>query len=155
MPMTTAVGLQSSFDDAVRDLVELDYDAIEAYVTAINRLDNEEYRSKLSEFKADHDRHIQELGALLLKHDVDGPTGPSLIKQWLTKGKVVLAELSGDNAILAAMLHNEEDTNTAYQRVSEHNEIWSDAVDIIQRGLQDERRHKAWLEETLAKIESV
>lgn len=150
--MTTAVGLQNSFDAAVRDLVELDYDAIEAYITAINSLDNEAYRLKLAEFKADYDRHVAELSELLHTHDVDGPTGTSLIKQWLTKGKVIIAELSGDEAILAAMLHNEKNATAAYQRVSEYEEIWDDAVNIIQRGLQDERRHKAWLEDTLAQL---
>ncbi|MBS0185461.1 MAG: hypothetical protein JSS34_03825 [Proteobacteria bacterium] len=82
---------------------------------------------------------------VLEEHEEDVPDSPS-IKQWLTKGKVVLAELIGDKAILGAMHSNEEDTNTAYERVLNHEDIWNDAVEIIGRGYADERRHKIWLE---------
>jgi rubrerythrin len=150
--MTTAVGLQTRFENAVKDLVELDFDAIEAYNAAINRIENEEYRTKLKEFKTDHERHVQELSELLRKHDIDAPSGPSMVKQWLAKGKIIIADLAGDQAILIAMKSNEEDTNTAYQRVSEYKDIWEDAVFIIHRGLEDERRHKAWIESVLDKL---
>ena len=39
-------------------------------------------------------------------------------KQMLTTGKVALASLMGDGAILAAMKTNEDDTVTAYERAS-------------------------------------
>jgi hypothetical protein len=48
----------------------------------------------------------------------------------------------GDTAILAAMVSNEEDTNTAYERINSRTDKWSDAEEIIKRGLEDERRHK-------------
>ncbi|AFC70705.1 hypothetical protein MC5_01535 [Rickettsia australis str. Cutlack] len=35
--MTTLVRTQNNFADAIKELVELDYDAIEAYKAAINR----------------------------------------------------------------------------------------------------------------------
>ena len=38
------------------------------------------------------------------------------MKALLTKGKVVIAGLMGDEAILQAMRTNEADTNTAYER---------------------------------------
>lgn len=147
--MVTKVGLQANFVAALKDLLELDYDAIEAYEVAINRLENQEYKSKLTEFKKDHERHVSELTALLKKHNEDAPTGPSG-KQWLTKGKVILADLAGDNAILVAMRSNEIDTNTAYERLNEFDDKWSDSVDILKRGLDDERKHKAWLESVLS-----
>ena len=50
----------------------------------------------------------------------------------LTKGKVVLGGLIGDNAVLQAMKTNEDDTNTAYERA-----------------LGDERRHRDWMVETI------
>lgn len=143
--MTTLVGNQTSFTDAVQELLELDYDAVEAYEAAINRVENSTYKSKLSEFKMDHQRHITELSALLRKHNAEVPTGPSA-KQWLTQGKVVLANLMGDAAILRAMVTNEEDTNVAYARMQGREDIWADAKDILRRGLEDEKRHKNWLQ---------
>lgn len=147
--MSTSVGTQDKFVDALYQLCELDYDAVEAYQAAINRLDNEEYKNKLSEFKADHQRHIREIQAILAKHNADAPDSPSA-KQLLTQGKVVLANLFGDNAILKAMLSNEVDTNTAYERLNSRADEWDDAKDVLKRGLEDERRHKSWIENVLA-----
>lgn len=42
--MVTLVGMQDDFGTTLKDLVELEYDAVEAYEAAINRLDNKEYK---------------------------------------------------------------------------------------------------------------
>lgn len=146
--MVTKVGLQDDLFAAVVDLIELDYDAVEAYEAAIDRVDNETYRSKLESFKGDHERHIQELTAFLAKHNRQAPKGPSA-KQWLTKGKVVLANLVGDETILRAMRSNEIDTNSAYEHMCARDDILDDLQDILRRGFEDEKRHKAWLENTI------
>ncbi len=143
--MTTLVGTQSSFVDALKDLLELEYDATEAYEASLNRLDDLSFKSKLEEFRGDHKRHIQDLTELLTKHNAEPPTGPSG-KQWVTKGKVVLANLVGDTTILAAMSSNETDTITAYERMCQHEQLWEDSKDILKRGLEDEKRHKAWMD---------
>ncbi len=147
--MTTFVGTQTNFIDAVKDLIELDYDAVEAYEAPINRLDSDEYKAKLKEFMHDHKRHIEELGDLVEKHGETPPAGPSMGKQWITKGKVVLANLIGDDMIIKAMLDNEKDTNTAYEKMHGRDDRWDDAKDIIKRGLEDEKRHKAWMESVI------
>lgn len=144
--MTTLVGTQGEFSSALKELVELDYDAVEAYEAAINRLENTAYIEKLTDFKNDHLRHIKDLTDLLKKHNEEAPTGPSMVKQWLAKGKVVLANLAGDEAILSAMNSNEIDTNTAYETMDNRKDKWDDAVEIIKQGLADEKRHKEWLE---------
>lgn len=149
--MVTKVGTQSDIISALKDLIELDFDAIEAYEAAINRLDNKEYKAKLSEFKSDHERHVRELSAVLKKHGEEAPTGPSIGKQWLTKGKVILGNIIGDTGILSAMRSNEIDTNYAYERMNAREDCWEDVVDILKRGLEDERRHKNWIETTLGK----
>lgn len=144
--MVTLVGMQTNFEGALKDLIELDYDAVEAYETAVNRLETQELKEKLNIFKADHEWHIQELTSTLKKRNCLPPLGPSIGKQWLAKGKVVLANLMGDNTILRAMVSNEMDTNTAYERISLREDIWPEAKDIIRKGLDDEKRHKKWLE---------
>ncbi|OJU72820.1 MAG: rubrerythrin family protein [Alphaproteobacteria bacterium 40-19] len=144
--MTTFVGSQELFLDAVNSLIELDYDAVEAYEAAINRIDNPDYRSRLTEFKEDHQRHITELSELVRQHGNTPASGPSM-KQWLTKGKVVLANIIGDKAILKAMLDNEQDTCAAYQAMSERSDQWEDAKDLLKNGLRDEKKHKAWIEQ--------
>lgn len=142
--MVTFVGTQTSFPDSVRELIELDNAAVEAYEAAIERLENREHKQKLGEFRDDHRRHIRELSDLLKNHHESLPTTGS-VKEWLTKGKVVVATLVGDKAILMAMASNEVDTNTAYERMNERQDKWPSAQDILKRGLEDERRHAAWL----------
>lgn len=144
--MTTLVGTQTHFSDAIKALIELDYDAAEAYEAAIERLDSKEYRDKIEQFRQDHLRHIRELSTLLRKHNEEPPTGPDMTKHYIAKGKVIIANLLGDETILSAMYTNEEDTNTAYNRVNDREDMWDDAKTIIRTGLEDEKRHKKWLE---------
>jgi rubrerythrin len=146
--MVTLVGTQKNFAEALQALIELDYDAVEAYQVAINRLDNKDYKAKLTEFKTDHQRHIVELSHIAREHNVVPPVGPS-VKQWLTKGKAVLADLLGEKALLQAMLSNEMDTNAAYDAMNKHPEAWENIKEALKRGYADEKKHKRWLEETI------
>lgn len=143
--MVTLVGQQEDFGIAVKQLLELEYDALEAYQTAIDKLDDVNYKTKFFEFKTDHERHIKELVFLLKQHDIRPPEGPD-VKQWLAKGKIILGNLISDNGILLAMASNEMDTCTAYENMLKHKDIWVGAHDILFRALQDEKRHKAWID---------
>jgi hypothetical protein len=136
--MATMVGTQKSFTQAIKELVELDYDALGAYESAINNLENPE--------------HITELSAFLSRCNETAPSGPDNMKKVLVKGKVELASLFGDQNILSAMLSNEEDTNTAYERI---NARIGEAADkeiakIIAGGLADERKHRDWIQSNIS-----
>lgn len=134
----------------LNDLIELDYDAIAAYETAIERLESDSYKKKLSEFLGDHERHITELSKVV-RSEGGNPEGEGDAKKILTEGKVVLADLAGDKAILKAMKSNEEQTNSKYEKAVETG--YADHIQaILQRGLSDERRHKAWIETTLDQL---
>lgn len=67
------------------------------------------------------------------------------IKSMLTQGKVVMAGLVGDEAVLRAMRTNEADTNTAYERAVQFPDLHSGIRDMLEAGLADERRHCAWI----------
>ena len=149
--MVTTVGTESDLSDLVQDLVQLDLAAIEAYNGAIERLSNVEYKAQLGRFRDDHIEHTRVLGEWLRSQGESVPESGGA-KQMLTTGKVALAGLIGDKQILTAMKTNEDDTNTAYERASNHEE--ADGVrPIFQKNLGDERRHRAWLEATIAKLE--
>lgn len=133
----------------LNDIIELDYDAIAAYRTAIERLEGDAYKVKLTEFLGDHERHIVELGKAVLNEGGE-PSTEGDAKKVLTKGKVVMADLAGDEAILKAMRSNEEQTNSKYEDAVEIG-YPEHIQEILQRGLADERRHKAWLQAALEK----
>jgi rubrerythrin len=154
--MVTLVGTQTNFVDALKELIELDYDAIEAYERAIEKVSEQKYKDQFSEFKKDHQRHVKELSEILSNRNETPPQGADA-KKWLTEGKVHIAEYlakiigSGDKPILQAMDSNEIDTNDAYERMNNRDDIWDEAKDVLKRGLEDERRHKAWIEEQMEK----
>ncbi len=147
--MVTTVGLQDEPLDLLNALITLDYDAVEAYRAAIERLEQPSYRETLNEFLGDHLRHTKDLSALVRSQGGTPPEGPGM-KSMMTAGKVAMADLAGDSAILRAMLSNEGDTNTAYERAAEHRNLPDHMRDLVGRNLNDERRHKAWLEQTLS-----
>lgn len=146
--MATTVGTESTVEDLLYDLIELDYDAADAYQAAIDRLDDPAFRSTLAEFKRDHLRHIDELGVVLSNMGRTPPKQGDL-KGLLARGKVVIGGLAGDKAILEAMRTNEADTNTAYERAVQFRDLPLDCRDALERGLEDERRHCEWILSTL------
>ncbi len=147
--MATMVGTQHNVVDLLNQLILLDFDAIEAYRTAVMKIKDEMARSQLAQFMADHERHVHELSALVEGMGARPPRGPDM-KQILTKGKVFIGALLGDRAILLAMKTNENDTNRAYERAASRTDVPQPVHDAFARGLADERRHRAWIEDRLA-----
>ncbi len=62
---------------------------------------------------------------------------------------MVIAGLMGDEFLLQAMRTNEADTNTAYERAVNFKGVQANTRDVLQRGLEDERRHCEWILEQL------
>ena len=148
--MVTFVGTQEKFADALNKLAQLDRAAAEAYEAAIKGLTNQEYKNKLTEFRQDHERHIEEISTLLKNNNEKVSPDGDMAKELIAKGKVIAADfVAGDDMILRAMQSNEKDTKTAYERMNERKDMLAGAKEIIQRGLQDEKKHAEWLENTL------
>lgn len=147
--MVTFVGLQSDFGKALQEMVELEYDAVEAYESALSGLENLDYRETLKAFQKDHSNHIKSLSDLLTQHHLAPPQGASKLKELVTTGKAMISQLRGDLAILRAIHSNEEDINTAYERLIAHEGFWPDAHDIVHKAFADEKRHKEWVESVL------
>jgi len=145
--MVTTVGTESTFPKLVRNLLLLEHDAIAAYEQTIARLENPAYKQQIAAFKSDHDRHVMELTRLADSMGTEAPTEGDA-KQLLTTGKVALASIMGDAATLSAMRSNEEDTVTAYERACNHAEVPAEARRIFEQALEDERRHRAWMQQT-------
>ena len=146
--MVTTVGTENKLEDLLADLVRLEHDAVDAYDAAIERLVNAGWRSSLIEFRRDHLRHIEELGEALSAMGRDPPKDGDM-KSFLTQGKVVVAGLIGDTAILQAMKTNEDDTNKAYERGVQHRDASLSLRAVLQRALADERRHRGWMIEQI------
>ncbi|MGH7435183.1 MAG: DUF2383 domain-containing protein [Polyangiaceae bacterium] len=132
----------------LRSLIALDYDAIEAYQAAIDRLHSALDQDQLRSFLSDHRRHVFELSPLVA--ELHGqPVTEADFRRVLTKGKVVLGGIIGDRGVLEAMMSNEEATTKAYHKASMERGMPPRVRAVIERNLSDERRHLAWIQERL------
>lgn len=146
--MATFAGKQDKLIDALNSMIELDFDAMEAYKAAIERMDDITAKETLSIFMEDHLRHTIELSVEV--RSLGGqPVEQGDVKAVLTKGKVVLAGLVGDTAVLRAMKSNEDDTNSAYENIVERTDLNESLRTLLNKNLDDERRHRSWIEAEL------
>ena len=143
--MATTIGTEQTIEDLVRNLILLEHDAIAAYETTIERLESAEAKSEIASFLQDHRRHLAELDKMSAALGMEAPREGDA-KQYLTTGKVAMAELMGDGAVLKAMKTNEDDTVTAYERASKHQDAVPESRAVFERAHQDELRHRAWME---------
>ncbi len=152
--MATTIGNEDNLDTLLKHLVELDYNAIEAYEAAVERVDNPAYKQTLEQFCQDHINHTLNLSQILRARGETPPDGPSA-KRILTKGKVVIADLMGDKAILKAMHSNEVDTNTAYERATSNMSVSPETLEVLLLNFADEQKHKRWLESAIQQINEI
>ena len=99
----------------------------------------------MESFLAEHESHVAELDCFANSIGVTPPQEGDM-KQWLTTGKVALADLAGDETLLKAMKTNEDDTVTAYDQALKNDQTSAELRPILEKGLSDERRHRAWME---------
>ncbi|MCO6051900.1 ferritin-like domain-containing protein [Mesorhizobium sp. RP14(2022)] len=147
--MVTTVGTESTFEKLVQNLLILEHDAIAAYESTIEKLDNPTSKAKIAEFKADHDSHVVELTRLAGALGVEAPQEGDM-KEYLTTGKIALASIVGDRTILKAMATNEIETKMAYDQASKNSAASPEAQAFFRKALADETRHKDWMDAAAA-----
>ena len=135
--------------DMLNDLIQLDYDVIQAYEAAIPRMDNSEHQGQLAAFRDDHDRHVRELDSVV--RELGGkPVNGSTMSLVVTEEKIAFADMIGDKTVLQALKTEVNGTNKAYERAAGRRDLPQSAIPVIQTALGDERRHRDWLEKTIA-----
>lgn len=145
--MATTVGTEDTIQDLVRNLILLEHDAIAAHDSMIERLSNPALAEQIRAFRRDHTRHLDVLRDIAAQTGAETPLEGDM-KQMLTTGRIALADLFGDAAILKAMRTNEEDTITAYRRAATHQDAIPASKAFFRRALADEKRHRDWMRRT-------
>jgi uncharacterized protein (TIGR02284 family) len=131
----------------LNSLIHLDHDAVSAYESAIGRIDNEPIKQQLRSFQEDHKRHIRDLSNAL-KSAGGKPNDRSDVKGVFIKGFTAVTSMMGTEAALRAMQGNEKLTTSTYARAREK-DFGPSIKTIIDRNYEDERRHLAYIENTL------
>ena len=144
--MVTTVGTEGDTKQLLKNLIQLEHDAIAAYDAVIEKLDDTGRAEKVRSFRDDHQQHLDALSDLAKSHGAYDP-GEGSAKSMLTTGKVNMAGLAGgDGALLKAMSTNETDTVTAYRHALENGEAPEGARGFLEKALADEERHKSWMD---------
>jgi uncharacterized protein (TIGR02284 family) len=131
----------------LRELAQLDVDAIGLYDAAIQRITVPLVREKLSEFRVDHVRHVQDLNTEILKLGGEQVDGSPDAKGTLLRGFTAVTSMMGTQAALFAMARNEELTNHSYQSALKGADWTAEVRSLIERNYADERRHLAWIKQ--------
>ncbi|MCK6545012.1 hypothetical protein L6R52_04035 [Myxococcota bacterium] len=132
-------------------LLAIDLDAAEAYACAIARLENGADREQLARFLDEQRRHVGTMCAAIA--DAGGlPCSAGDVTSVLTKAKLLLGSLIGDQAILRVMRVNEDEASTAYRHALPVPEPF-DA--LVQRQLEALRHRRGWYVRRLGILEMV
>lgn len=138
----------------LNDLIQLDYDAVQAYEQAIERVDADDVdvRVDLDSFRQDHERHISDLQNAV--RVLGGqPKDPSRdLKGLLLEGLTALRSATGTLGALKAMRMNEKVTNKSYSKAADIRLPFA-AREVVARNFDDERRHLSVIKAHIARLD--
>ncbi|NMH60580.1 DUF892 family protein [Alteromonas ponticola] len=132
------------------DLCHLEYDAVAAYEETLEKIKEDNLKRTIAAFCKEHREHIVNLNELLEQNDAQKVTNTDL-KEVLTKGKVMIAAMINDKAILEAMHMNENVTTEAYEKALKNDQLTISERAVIEKHYEDEKLHKDWFAEMVQK----
>jgi hypothetical protein len=142
--MATQIGTQSTLGDMLNSLIELNHDNISAFDAALKRIEREDFRIRLRAMGGDMRRQIDEIKPHVQARTTNVSNNPSP-KEVLTKGRVLLASLIGDQTILKALHTMQQDMQEAYSRAVAYEHDSPDVKQLLQNHLTKQREHTTWL----------
>ena len=136
---------------SLEHLIRIDLDAVRAYTQAIDNVPSEEVRDMLSSFRADHERHVEEVSAALRERGGEPPQTAHLAGFALAGFTGVVSGMGVAGALMV-MQSNEVVTNQAYELALGHGNLTPELRSLLERNLGDEQRHlyaiRRWLEQS-------
>lgn len=135
----------------LNDLLQLDHDAVGAYGIAIDALTVEAHRQTLRAFRADHERHIEEITRLIQDRGGKPIQAPHLPTGVFKLAVQKAGALGGQTALLLAFKANERQGRDKYRRVAESSDDL-EVADVLARAAGDEVRHYDWATRTLIEM---
>lgn len=138
-------------------LIQLDIDATRALEQAIRGIEPEHpgLKRQLGIFRAEHERHVLELAALLSVRGHQPPPFRRDLRGVIVEGLTAARAAFGTLPALKAVRQMELRTNRRYEEGRRILDGLPPQMQLlIRRSHEDERRHLAFVEQALAAIES-
>jgi len=130
-------------------LIQLDIDAMHAYLQAIKNIDYTPIREQLGTFLEDHERHAVELSKGVRSLGAEPPEFSRDFKGFVIAGFTSLMSAAGTGRALEAMRSNEKLTNRKYREALDLG-LPGDIRPLVGSNYADEQRHLAYIEQMLA-----
>jgi uncharacterized protein (TIGR02284 family) len=146
------MALGSDLVRMLNNLIELDFNAVEAYEAAIKHLKTTSDKEQLRKFMEDHRRHTEELSRVL-EQNGNVPARKGSLGQIPMKGKILLARAGGDIDILYAMKKNEDKINVDYEEICSYTGFPEEVRQVLVSAFDDEKRHRSWLADRCIALE--
>jgi rubrerythrin len=128
--------------DVLEELIHVEQGAQSMLDAAVTRLAQDEIaRRELRGFRDDHARHLQELVELARKLGRE----PGRARPRQRRFRMLLASTFGDSRILRVTEKSEAFANRVYERALAEPGVSDELREALERGFEDERRHRAWL----------
>jgi uncharacterized protein (TIGR02284 family) len=141
----TSIRNDSELATMLIELIEFSNEAVECYRTAIDRLEDPAVSGQLSGYIEDHRQHSRILSEQVAELG-ETPPDETATKSVLAKGKIVLANLIGDDVVLETMAASEEEICAAYEQLLRHSGIPMPLQETLIQQQAEIRRHQLWLE---------
>lgn len=135
----------------LNDLLQLDHDAVGAYSVAINATTDDARRETLRGFRADHERHIEEVTRLIQDRDGKPIQSPHMPTGVFKLAVQKAGALGGETALLLAFKANERQGRDKYRRAAENSDDL-EVAEVLARASEDEIRHYDWSVRTLQEL---
>ncbi|MFO0753635.1 MAG: DUF2383 domain-containing protein [Thermodesulfovibrionales bacterium] len=132
----------------LKDLVQVDIDAVHAYGQAIEKIDIASVREKVIRFQEDHQRHISDLSAVIGRLGGEPPKFSRDFKGFLLEGFTAMRSMTGTEGALKALKSGEEFTNKRYGDARSWN-LPTDILSIIQNNYEDEQHHLQYVKQAI------
>lgn len=145
---------QLKVEKLLKELMQLDFDAIQTYDQAIEKCDLESVRTALESFRADHERHLVNLTRLLADFGVQAETPTRDLKGAALEALTALRSLTGTKGALKAMRMNEKLTNKTYEEALEA-DLPQHARQLLVEHRADEARHLGYIERALDQFDRI
>jgi uncharacterized protein (TIGR02284 family) len=125
-------------------LIQLEFGAIAACKAAFAHVTDAGDRERLASLLGEHRRHVDELTDVV--RNLGGePSCQGDLGQVVARGRAVLGALAGERALLEAMRGNEAHVAAAYESAVSQPGVPVDVLVLLERHLDEERRHGGWI----------
>lgn len=132
----------------LKSLCQLDIDAIHAYNECLHHIDIQNIKRDVEQFRADHERHVKDLSALIHSYKEKAPEFTPDMKGYMLDVFSKIRSLSGTEGALKSLKGGENLTNKRYARAIDL-DFPANIKNVIEKNYRDEQRHLRYIEEAI------